>query len=458
MEQDVIVIRDTRREFYRTLIRLAIPIMIQNFLVSSLNMIDTLMIGAVGESEVAAVGIANQYYFLFSLIMTGVAGGCSMFVSQFWGKQDIPGIKKVFCVCAFTVLSVGFVFNLLAVAAPGAIMRIFSSDQHVIALASDYLRIVAFSYILTGISMLLANTMRSIGNARLPMLISFIAILINTALNYIFIFGKLGAPALGVRGAAIATLIARAVEMSLLAFASLYHGSPLRGKLKDFFGFNAGYVRKLFQSIVPVVLNDACWGLGFVMYTVAYGLIGTQAIAASQIANTVQNLFMVVCFSAGSSALVMTGNRVGAGQQDTAVQYSRRFARLALLIGLLLGVLLFTLSPAILSLFNVSEQVRSSAVTILRIFSLIAPIRVLNCILVVGVFRGGGDATFALLAEGLTMWFIGVPLAFIGAGALHLRVELVVLLICLEEVAKCAVSLLRLRGNRWIHDISKKVE
>lgn len=438
------------RPFYRQLLVLAAPIMLQNFIASSLNMFDTLMIGQLGENEVAAVGVANQVFFLFNLVANGAAAGCSIFLSQFWGGGDRRSVHKVVGLGLMMNLCIGLLFTGAACAFPGPIIGLFSDDQAVISLGIEYLLLAALSYAFTSVSFLLAGAMRSVGKAWPPMIISAGAVLVNIALNQVFIFGELGAPAMGVRGAALATLIARVVEMALMLVFCFLPSSPLRGRLREYISFTPAFTGKVLLKTLPILLNESCWAVGTMLYVRAYGHIGTHAIAASQICNTVQNLFMVACFSLASSSLVMIGNQIGAGRREQAVIYSRRFSKLALLVGLILGIAVALSAPAILTLFKVSEQAARAAVAMLRIFSLIAPIRVLN----VGVFRGGGDAGFSLAAEGVTMWTIGVPLAFLGAVTLRLPVEQVVLLITLEEIVKCVIALFRLRSNRWLHEVA----
>ena len=442
------------RPFYRQLLVLAAPIMLQNFIASSLNMFDTLMIGQLGENEVAAVGVANQVFFLFNLVANGAAAGCSIFLSQFWGGGDRRSVHKVVGLGLMMNLCIGLLFTGAACAFPGPIIGLFSDDQAVISLGIEYLLLAALSYAFTSVSFLRAGAMRSVGKAWPPMIISAGAVLVNIALNQVFIFGELGAPAMGVRGAALATLIARVVEMALMLVFCFLPSSPLRGRLREYISFTPAFTGKVLLKTLPILLNESCWAVGTMLYVRAYGHIGTHAIAASQICNTVQNLFMVACFSLASSSLVMIGNQIGAGRREQAVIYSRRFSKLALLVGLILGIAVALSAPAILTLFKVSEQAARAAVAMLRIFSLIAPIRVLNVVLIVGVFRGGGDAGFSLAAEGITMWTIGVPLAFLGAVTLRLPVEQVVLLITLEEIVKCVIALFRLRSNRWLHEVA----
>lgn len=444
------------RKFYKTLVVLALPILVQNFLASSLNMVDTLMIGRVGEDEVAAVGVANQLFFLFNLVANGAAAGCSIFISQYWGQRDIPRIRRVVGFGLVVNCAIGLLFTFAALTLPHLLIQLFSRDERVIALGVDYLLVVCLSYLFSGVSFLLAGTLRSVGYAYQPMLVSLFAILINIVFNYLMIFGHGGFPAMGVRGAALATLIARIVETLLLIAFSFRRRSPFAGPVREFFRFGRDFTRKVVGAMLPVVVNEGCWALGTVLYTVAYGFIGdgTKAIAASQIVNSVQNLFMIFCFSTASSALVMIGHQIGAGDRENAIAYSRRFTALAVLLGVILGVVVLSAAPFILSFFKVSEEARLSAIGMLRVFSVIAPARVLNIVLIVGVFRGGGDTSFGLKVEAGTMWLIGVPMAFLGALVFRLPVEGVVALITAEEVVKCILSCIRLKQNKWVRDLT----
>lgn len=443
------------KKFYKTLFVLALPIMLQNMLTSSLNMADTLMVGSLGDNQVAAVGIGNQFSFLFNLIVIGTTGGTSIFISQYWGKKDNRNIKKVVGIGGLTVIIVGVIAMLAAILVPETIVSIFSKDPIVIKEASSYLSIVGLSYIVTAITFTISTALRCMENSKIPMFISAIAVLINIYLNYIFIFGKLGLPALGVSGAAIATVFARFIECILLIIIASKN-EVLQGDLREYLKFKLSFVKTVYISVIPVVLNEACWGLGSFLYAVAYGSLGTEAMAAVQITNNIQNLFFVVCFSMASASLVMIGNQIGAGKEERAKKYGIKFAIIAFVIGITLGMLVIVLSPFILKLFNVSEVVNQYSKTMLKIYAIFYPIRVVNLVLIVGAFRGGGDAGFALKAEAFTMWLIGVPLAFIGSMLLKFNITQVVLLISLEEVVKFIVCFKRLRSYKWIHNVVER--
>lgn len=442
------------KKFYRTLIILAVPIIIQNLLVSSLNMVDTMMIGAVGENEIAAVGISNQYFLIYQMLLGGIAGGCTVFISQFWGAGNKENIKRILGVGLVSILFFGTVITLFSLWKPEWIVGLYSKDPVVIKLGVDYLRMVSLSYIITGITFLFSNALRCVGHAKIPMFISFLAILVNVFFNYMFIFGKFGAPVMGVTGAALGTVIARLFEVIVIMGYSFRKSMVFYGKIKEYFEFKLATWKTVYSSILPIALNELCWGLGFTLYTMAYGIIGTQAIAAVQISNTIQNLFMVFCFGMASASMVMIGNTIGSNKKEEAKAHSRKFAFISVIIGIMLSITVFVSASWILTFFQVTDAVKQITFDLLLIFAISAPIRCLNIVLIVGVFRGGGDAGFALKAEAITMWCIGVPLAFIGASLLNLTTQQVAVIITLEEVIKFVVCVIRLKGNKWINDVT----
>ncbi len=440
--------------FYRKMLQIAIPIAIQNFISSFLNMIDTVMVGKLGETEIAAVGIANQYFFFFNMFLLGMCAGCGVFISQFWGKGEIGNIKRIMGIGLISAVVFSFVFMAVGFLFPGKIIAAFNTDPRVIDLGTGYLKMVLASYLFTGITFLFNFSLRSIGKTVQPMLISALALICNAFFNYLFIFGKFGAPAMGVEGAALATVIARIVEtITLLAYI---YGRKLvlAASAKELTDVSFEFVKKSYRIIFPVILNDICWGLASLVYAAVYGRMGTQAVAVIQICNTVNNLFLVVIFGLSSAAAVMVGNSIGAGKEGVGKSYSERFSLLSVALGILLGVLLALTSPAVLSVFNVSDTVRSDSQIVLYIISVIFFIRVFDVILIVGILRGGGDAKQAFLIEGFTMWFIGVPLTILGAFVFKLPIYSVYALAILEEVSKCILGLIRLKSGRWIRNVT----
>jgi putative MATE family efflux protein len=417
-------------------------------------MIDTVMVGRLGESEIAAVGIANQYFFFFSLIVMSIYSGCGIFMSQFWGKRDIQNIKRVLGIGLLSGIIVSAIFMAVALIIPGEIIALFNPDPHVVDLGGRYLRIVCLGYIFTAVTLSYSFGLRSMGKTVLPMIVSAIALLCNTFFNYMFIFGNFGAPVMGVEGAALATVIARIVESIGVIGLVYVKKEAVATSFKDMAGVSVDFVVKIYKTTVPVILNEACWGLGFMVYSAAYGRISTQAVASVQICSTITNLFMVVVFGMANSSSIMVGNRIGAGEEEVGRDYARRFSLLGVFAGIVLGSLLSLTAPFMVGFFNVSSAVLHDSIMILYIISGVMIFRVFNIMMIVGVFRGGGDAKYAFIAEAFTMWFIGVPLAFIGAIYLKLPVYYVYAMLTAEEIVKAALCLIRLKSGKWIRNVT----
>ena len=444
------------KTFLKAMIAIALPITLQNLVASSVNMLDTLMITSLGEESLAAVGLANQVFFFYAVTIFGVATGSSVFVSQFWGKGDVKNIGRILGISLAITSVLGALFTLAALFVPEFIMKIFSEDSEVIRLGVDYLRIVSLSYIITGISFAYAVASRSIGQAKMPMIASIVSFLVNLIFNYLLIFGKFGFPQLGVKGAAYGTIIARAAEIGLMLY-SIYsnkNNNPLAHSFKSMTDWTGDFIRKYFKTAYPVILNEALWSLGTVLYSLAYAKIGTEAAAAVQILNTVQNIFMVLSRGLANACTVMVGNKIGADEEDEAVVYADNFMILSAALGLVLGVLIYFSKDLILIFFrNLTPSMYNTSRNLLIVLAASFFIRSFNGTLIVGVLRGGGDTRFSMLLEMGSVWLVGVPLAFLGALVFRFPVYYVFLLVNIEEIVKAAIGILRVKSKKWVTNV-----
>lgn len=444
------------KKFLKAMIAIALPITLQNLVASSVNMLDTLMITSLGEESLAAVGLANQVFFFYAVTIFGVATGSSIFTSQFWGKQDTKNIARILGISLVITSALGALFTLAAFIVPEFIMKIFSNDSEVIKLGVDYLRIVSLSYIITGISFTYAVSSRSIGQDKMPMVVSMVSFVTNAIFNYLLIFGKFGFPQLGVKGAAYGTLIARVVEIVLI-FYSIYSrkkNNPLAHSLRNMTDWTGDFVKKYFKTAYPVILNEAFWSLGTVLYSLAFAKIGTEAAAAVQILNTVQNVFMVMCRGLANACTVMVGNKIGADEEDAAVEYANSFMILSTALGLVLGILLFFSTDLILMFFrNLTPGLYNASKNLLLISAGFFFIKSFNATLIVGVLRGGGDTKFSMILEMGSVWLVGVPLAFLGALVFKFPVYYVFLLVNMEEVVKAIIGIFRARSKKWVTNV-----
>jgi len=441
--------------FYKDLGVIAAPIIIQNFISTSLNMVDTIMIGMVGETQIAAVGIANQVFLILCMFLFGTCSGCGIFISQFWGKRDNDNIKRVVGLELTSTLVISIIITFAAIAFPRQIIGIFNTDPDVLLYGSRYLRLVCFSYVFTAVTFCFSFALRCTEKATYPMYISAVALLTNTFLNYVFIFGHFGFKAMGVEGAALATVIARFIEVVLIIAVVYKSNKILAPGFRHMFLIESHFFKRIFRTTIPVLLNEVCWGLATVIYSIAFGRIGKEAIASVQISNTIQQMFMILCFGIANASGVMIGKRIGAGNEEEGKDYAHRFAVLSVASGIFIGIIMALSCPLILRFFKVSQGVVMDTYRIVLMHSLVMVMRVFNIVLIVGVLRGGGDANRAFAIEASTMWFIGVPAAFAGALLFKLPIYWVIALTNLEEVGKFMLCLNRLVSGKWINNLVK---
>ena len=445
------------RGYYTALFTIALPIALQNLVMSSLNMVSVVFIGQLGEKSVAALGLANQAFFLLQLALFGVFSGSAMFTAQLWGKRNVEGIHKVLGLSLGLGLLVAIVFCSIAVFFPYQFLSIYSKDAQVIDLGVGYLRLFGPSYLFVTITFCFASILRSTGQVRLPVTVSIIALVFNTFLNYVLIFGLLGLPVMGVRGAALAGLITRILECTALIVAVYATRSPIAASLKEMFGFDLAFAWRVLKPVLPVVAQEIVWSLGITTYSAIYGRIGTEAIAAMNIVGTIDQMGMVAIFSMAAACAVIVGNQIGAGNPDRAYWYSGWTLRLAMLVGLLAGVGILLFSPLVLNLYEVSPLVIQYARRVLTILACIMWLRAADTILIVGVLRSGGDTRFSFFLETGTMWCIGVVMASIGAFVFGLPVYWVYALAMLDEATKFILANWRYYSKRWIHDLAQTV-
>lgn len=444
--------------FYKTLLTLCIPIIIQNLLSTLINMVDTIMVGGLGEVSVAAIGIANQYFFLYNMALSGIIGGAGLFIAQFFGKNDKENIRKITALGALSAITLGVIFGTMAIFSPKFIIHFFSLDESVIEIAVNYFLIIGFCYPIIAISNVFSMGSRSIRNPKLGMICSSISLGLNIILNYIFIFGKFGMPALGASGAALATVISRIVELILLVSYVYFIKSDyeLRFTFKDIKLINKDLFKAFISKTIPVFFNDTLWAFGTVLYAVAYSKAGTSAIAASQIASSTGNFFIMtsVCIAIGSS--IMIGNELGADHIEKAVSYSKKFAILVCLVGLVFGGLLILSIPALLKVFSVSSGLAPDIKKIFIIMGVLMALKTFNTFIIIGVLRSGGDTKYALTLEMGCMWFVSLPLTFFAAYK-GVPIYVLVALTYTEEIAKFIFGVPRALSKKWANNIVKDI-
>lgn len=446
------------REYFASLVRIALPIATQSLVMSSLNMVSVVMIGQLGETELAAVGLAGQIFFLVNLILFGVASGAAMFTAQLWGKGDIPNIRRVLGLSLKLGLLGAGVFWALAIFAPQAALQFYTEDPAVVALGADFLRIFGWSYPFFAVTFAYAFVLRSTGNVRLPMAVTVFALSLNTVLAYGLIFGHFGLPKMGVEGAAWAGLIARVVEC-LLMLAMVYRRRdyPAAASLGDIFEFDWNFIVRVMKPVLPVIANELLWSMGITTYSAIYARVGTDAIAAINIVGAIDQLAFVAFIGLGNATAILVGNLIGKGDKEEAVRYAGRSLGLQIVAGVVIGLLVYLFADGIFSLYKVSPGVIESARSLLLIMAAAIWLRAANMVMIVGILRAGGDTRFSLALDGMVIWVVGVPLAAFAAFILHWPVELVYLMALTEEVTKFIFSLWRFFSRKWINDLAQTI-
>lgn len=441
-----------KRKFVRLLITIALPIVFQQVISLSLNMIDTFMIGSVGVKELAAVGAANKVYFVFSIICFGIYSGASIYVSQYWGIHDVKNIRKVIAIEMRIGVLLALGTMVLALLFAPQILSLFIHEEAAIAIGSTYLRITCFTYVMTAFSFLMSFNSRAIHNLKIPTLASVLAITINTFFNYCLIFGKFGFPQLGVTGAAIATTLARFVEMLLImGYVYFSKDHPLAAKLDNILHLDHGLLRRVVKTALPVVASESAWSIGTTTCFIAYGLLGTSAVAVVQVAGVINDLFQCVFFGLGNACAVMIGNELGRKNTDLAYRYGKVFIVMNMFFCVLMTLLLIVCTPAIVDIYQydavTSELLRSTLIA----YALYNTPKMMTYVHICGILRSGGDTKFCMLCDMIGIWCIAVPLAFLAAAVWKLPLPMVVALSFSDEIVKCFVTLWRFVSKKWIH-------
>jgi len=442
------IIKD--KYFFRSMMAIALPLALQNLIQSGLNMIDTLMIGQLGETEIAAVALSNQIFFLLVLLIFGISSGASVFSSQYWGNKNIKGVRETLALSLIISGVSALIFTVGAVFFPEFILSIYSKDPEVVRIGASYLRIVGLSYLFTSITFTFSASLRSTEKVKLSTTVAAVSITINTVLNFFLIFGIGPFPALGVEGAAIATVIARTSETILLLLYVYKKKYPSAIAFTDLFKISRKFTGRYFKTSLPVILNEIFWSVGITTINVVFARISTEALASYSISDTIIKLFLIFFFGTSSACAVMVGNRIGAGEEKQATYYAHSYGLIGPVLGICIGIILFPIAGLLPELFNISSEAKKGVSSILRILTFYLPFKIFNWHMVVGILRSGGDTKFSLYMEAGGIWLIAVPAAFITGLVFHLPIPVIYAALSLEEIFKFILSLSRLKSGKWM--------
>lgn len=440
------------RELKNAILSIGIPVALQNMLTSLLNMIDTVMIGSLGDGAVAAVGLANQWFFIFNLVIFGIVSGSSIYVSQFYGKGDFENMQVPVAYSVTLCFFVSLIFGFLALFAPRFVMSLFTNDAVTIETGIPYLRIASLSYFMMALSLPIANAMRAADAALIPLAVTGSALLINTGLNYVLINGHFGAPSLGVSGAAIATSTARVVEMLVIYFVVFSKRTKIRVKA-HYFKFKRDFALAYIKTILPVVGNESMWGLGISMYNIMFGHTNNAIVAANQISRNLEQIMTAFCMGIGSAAAVVIGRKIGEKKKNEAFLYAGKFAITSVVMGFILGALMLLLMPMYINMYSVSPEAKEYARMMMIAFGTFMIVKMYNYMNIVGVLRSGGDTAFCFWLDASSVWLVGVVSVFLALFVFKAPFWIVAFCLVLEEAVKALVGYIRYRSKAWLNDL-----
>lgn len=445
------------RAFARNVFTVALPMVIQQLVAASLHIVDGLMVSGLGDAAYSAVTQANRVTFVFNLFVFGTCTGGAIFLSQYWGARDIKRMRQSMGISLLFVLIVAAAFIGASLLFPAQIISMFLPEGESAELARQYLSIVVFGYLFTAIDNVYAATIKAAEKTYLPMLSGFVSILTNTVLNYAFIFGRLGAPELGVRGAALATVISAAVSMLLNIGFAYGMRLPAGARPSEWLCRDSAFMKRFTGTVVPVIFNEGLWALGTTMYSVFYGRMGDAAVATMGVCNTINDLVWVAIFALMNATAIIVGKALGAGDRERAYLSAKRLMVGAMAAGLVIGVAVILVRWPLVNVFSgLSYEVRDKAQLILAIGAATIWFRAFNTINIVGILRSGGDTLFSLLLDVGTLWIVGVPATGLAALVFHWPLEWVYVCTFLEEIVKIAGGLPHFKQKKWMNVLTEE--
>ncbi|MGN0710841.1 MAG: MATE family efflux transporter [Anaerovoracaceae bacterium] len=442
-------------EFYKKLSLVAIPVVIQNIISIGLNMIDILMIGRLGEAELAAVGSANQIFFIYGMICFGLYSGAAVYVAQYWGIRDLDSIRKVIGIDCVVGVSMALTTTVLAYVFAPQMIWIFSRDAQVIALGAEYLRIVCFSYVMSSLSFVVVYCSRAIQRLKAATIINASAILVNTFLNYCLIYGHFGMPALGVKGAAIATLTARFAEMAAFGiYLWVQKEHPFHMNPAELLSFDRQLFGNVMRTAIPVIFTEGGWAAVTSLTFVAYGMLGPTALAVIQVGEVVTNLSQALFFGLGNAIAVLIGESLGRKETDKAFEYGRMAMKITWVMNITVTIILIALSHPIAAVYHFNSETTELLIKVLIAWALTTTPKMLAYVLICGILRAGGDTVFSLAADLSCNAFIQVPVAFFCVLVLKLPLYAIVFLVALNDFTKTIICYKRFYSKKWMNVVT----
>ena len=445
-------------KFYRSVFALVIPMALQNLINVGVTAADVIMLGRVGEKALSGASLAGQVQYIMVLFLFGLTSGATVLTAQYWGKGDKKTIEKILGLGMKAAIIVTAIFTVAALLIPDLLMRIFTNDPAVISEGMKYLRIVAFSYVLMGITQVYLFIMRSVERVVVATVVYLVSLICNVILNAIFIFGLLGCPAMGIQGAALGTLAARFVELILvIGYARLFN-KDIKFRFRYLMRTDKLLVRDFLRYALPVVMNEVMWGLGTAANTAILGHMGSAAVAANSVAQVARQLATVVAFGLSSATAIYLGKTIGEKKFEHAKAYAHRFLLLSVVMGAIGGAIILVAAPVTAALLSLTPAAKSYLKFMFFVMSYFVIAQSFNTTMVVGTFRSGGDTRFGLIMDVATMWGCSILFGFLAAFVFHCGVPVVYIILMSDELIKVPITWIRYRSYKWLKDVTRELD
>lgn len=440
--------------FNRNIIRLAVPIVLQNLVTFAVTSADVIMLGLVSQNSLAAGSLANQVMFILNLIFAGISSGVIMLAAQYWGKQDTKTIEQIMGIGMRLSVLISTVFFITAFFFPEFLMRIFTDDIDLILSGIPYLHVISFSYLFMSFSQVYLCSMRTVERVYFATAANAVALILNVILNAIFIFGLFGAPRLGIVGVALATVIARGVELAVCIIDNLIP-KVIHFRIRTVFKFNKVLFSDFLKYSLPAFGNEIVWGVAFSMYSVIMGHLGGDMVAANAVVVVARNLGSVACFGIANAGAILLGKSMGSGNNETIKADSSHFIKITIIAAILGGVVIFLFRPVFIGMADLTDAAKGYLGIMLFINMYYILGQAVNTAFICGVFRAGGDSKWGFICDTVDMWCYAVPLGFISAFVLKLPPIWVYFLICTDEFVKIPFVYRHYKSYKWLKNITR---
>ena len=443
------------KNFYKVLFSITLPIAAQNFITFTVSLADSLMLGKVGEVALSGANLANQLFFILMIVTFGVTSAAMVFASQYWGKGDVYSMKRIITIMLRLAAVISLIASALAICIPETVMSWYSKDIDVIEAGASYLRIIGWAYPFYAITNAMSSVLRSAHVVKVSIVIYLSSLIVNVSLNWVLIFGNLGAPELGIEGAAIATAAARIVEFIILLVYLEFFEKKIHYTFRDLFLPVKDYLGAFFKTGAPVVINEAIWSIGTSVLSMIIGHISTEFVSANSIANIIWQCVWVVVAGMGNATSVVIGNAVGKGEDKQIIlNKAKTIVLISGIMGILSAITLIIIRGPVINFYEVSETTKALAYDLIVSYAIIVVLQSMSVQYVVGIFRGGGDTKTAMVVDVLFLWLIAIPLGAVSGLVLGWAPPLVYIMLRSDELFKNIFSLIRLNSGKWIMDIT----